>query len=206
MESNVIKSMCDNDTVRYSHTSAVSAGELIYVAGLGVLRATAAYDADAEGVYQNKGVITVPITSGVSVSQGDKCYWDISANTIITSSMVSNDFYLGRAEEAGTAAGGYADIDISAKNIDYRSSDGKLPKLVCVAADTALLTAATTQVPLATGLLSTDTLVVQMNSAGVNPGYGNVPHYATPSDGYFTVPFTSAPTNGGLSWAAFRAV
>lgn len=208
MESNVIQSLSDGETIRYACASAVVAGELIQAAGYGTLRATEAYDATEEGVYQRYGVITVPITSSVSIALGDKCYWDVSANKVITSSMASNDFYLGRAVKAGsgTASAGYADVDLSPNKIDYLSSEGKLAKKVMVAADTALLTAATSNVPLATGLLSTDTLVVQMNSNGANAGYGNIPYVATPSDGYFTVSFVSAPTNGGLSWAAFRAV
>ena len=39
------------ETIQYAYSAAVSAGEVLFVANLGVLIATAAYAADATGTY-----------------------------------------------------------------------------------------------------------------------------------------------------------
>jgi predicted RecA/RadA family phage recombinase len=110
------------ENVVYNNASAVSAGEVVYVASLGALVASNTYDASADGVYYRKGIFQFPITTGVSVTQGARCYWDVSANKVIlstsTSYVAGTDFYLGRAVAAGSASGGYVDIEINNNMVD----------------------------------------------------------------------------------------
>jgi len=102
--------------VKYTNSSAVSAGEIIYVAGMGALVASANYGANVEGVYYTAGVVTLPIASGVTINQGNRCYWDVSENKVIlatTAAFTAGDFFIGTAVAAGTAAGGYVDVAIN---------------------------------------------------------------------------------------------
>ncbi len=113
MESYVAESQAP-ETIMYANSAAVSAGELIYVAGIGALRAMTAGDADESICYMKKGIISnVPITSAVTVAQGAACYWDVSENKIILTGMAEGDFFLGMATQAGSAAGGYVEVEIS---------------------------------------------------------------------------------------------
>jgi len=113
--------LCDTDTVKYTNSSAVVAGEIINVAGIGTMIASADYGTDVSGVYYIKGIFQVALTSGVTASQGNKIYWDASAGTAILSSstsLVETDPYLGRAVANGTASGGYVDVELK-NGIDY---------------------------------------------------------------------------------------
>jgi len=101
------------ETIMYASSSAVSVGEVIYVAGLGVLRAMEAGDAAESICYAVKGVFNFPIYTAVTVAQGKACYWDVSENKVILTGMAEADFFLGFAVSAGTAAGGYVDVEIS---------------------------------------------------------------------------------------------
>ena len=108
------------ESVKYTHSSAVSAWDPIYVDGLGVLIAHDDYDASAEGLYYIQGRFLFDITTGVTISQGNKVYYDVSANTVRKandSNLTVGDFYCGRAPKAGTAAGGYAYVDINSDNM-----------------------------------------------------------------------------------------
>ncbi len=108
-----VREGCIPETVMYAHTSAVSVGEVLYVAGLGVLRAMEAGDANESITYAKKGVFNFPIGTAVTVAQGNACYWDASENKVIITGMVEGDFFLGYAVAAGTAAAGYVDIEIN---------------------------------------------------------------------------------------------
>jgi hypothetical protein len=113
MESYVAESQAP-ETIMYANSAAVSVGELIHVAGIGVLRAMVAGDADESICYMKKGLLSnVPITSAVTVAQGNACYWDVSENKIILTGMAEGDFFLGFATQAGSAAGGYVEVEIS---------------------------------------------------------------------------------------------
>jgi len=101
-------------TVQYANSAAVSAGEVIFVAGIGALVALEAGDASETITYQSRGLAQFPITSAVTVSQGNACYWDVSENKILKIGTVAGDFYVGTAAANGTAAGGYVKIDLNA--------------------------------------------------------------------------------------------
>jgi predicted RecA/RadA family phage recombinase len=120
------------ETIMYASSSAVSVGEVIYVAGLGVLRAMEAGAANESIAYAVKGVFNFPIYTAVTVAQGDACFWDASENKIILTGMVEGDFFLGYAISAGTAAAGYVDVEINnGINIGFVSNTtlvgGKFP-------------------------------------------------------------------------------
>lgn len=121
-------------TIRYTNASAATAGEVIFVAGIGPMIAESSYDADAEGLYAIKGKFQFPIGTAVSISQGDKCYWDKSANAVIKTGMIAEDFYLGRAAADGSATAGYVVIEIDNNRIDYVSAGGVLPAAIIIAA------------------------------------------------------------------------
>jgi predicted RecA/RadA family phage recombinase len=112
----IVLGVKNTDTIKYTNSSAVNAGDVVYVEGLGALVAYDDYDASAEGVYYKKARITVDITSGVTISQGNRVYFDASAETVqleSSAALTSSDFYLGIAVADGTAAGGYVDVDIN---------------------------------------------------------------------------------------------
>jgi len=101
-------------TVQYANSAAVAAGEVIAIPGVGVGIACTAGVADATVAYQVRGLVQFPITTAVTISQGDRCYWDISENKVLKTGMVAGDLDLGVAAQAGTAAGGYVQVDLNA--------------------------------------------------------------------------------------------
>lgn len=122
-------------TINYAHSSAVSAGEIIYLDGIGAIVAQDAYAANEEGAWLRFARVSVPITSGVSIAQGEDVYWDVSANKALKANSTvldAGDFYLGRAPSAGTASGGKVEVDL---NLDVMSF-GKGFKTITEAAAT----------------------------------------------------------------------
>lgn len=194
----------DDGKIVYAHASSVVAGEALFLAGIGVIIATAAYGAAESGVYETEGDFQFPIASGVTIAAGNKCYWDKSANNVIITGMAAEDFYLGRAISAGSAAGGYVDIRIGGVSVDYQTAGGVLPKEVIVLSGTAVITAGNPQVIAISGLLSTDRPVVSLISAGVDTSA--VALNAVPSDGSLSVRFNTPATSAGLSYLVARAV
>ena len=171
-----VKESAPVETVQYTNTAAVSAGELIFVAGIGAMRAMAAYGADAEGTYLVKGKIQVALTAGVTATQGAKVYWDASVNTAVISSTTTldisaGDFYLGRAVAAGSAAGGYVDVEINNNRIDSSGLGRTVAAAVVVehglqtCVNVTLVTNATLETILLTQVLTTDTAFVQFADA-----------------------------------------
>lgn len=160
----------NTESVKYNNAAAAAAGEVIFVAGIGVMVAQNAYDASADGEYYVKGIFQFDLTAGVTASQGDKIYFDKSANTAILSSSTSlteEDFYLGRAVSNGTASGGYVDVEINNNKIDALASGKLLPASVVILAglqtcvNFTLVTNATLETILATTIvLATDNAVV----------------------------------------------
>jgi hypothetical protein len=107
------------DTIQYAHTAATSAGEVIFVSGIGALvNAGDALDANEEGTYYKAGRFQCPVATSTT-AQGDQLYWDVSANKLIaksSTSRTSDDFFFGTAAIAGTntaIAAGYADVDLN---------------------------------------------------------------------------------------------
>lgn len=105
------------DFVKYAHTAAVTAGDIINIAGVGAGRASDSYGANVAGVYQIKGVIYADIAAAVTVAQGDVLWWDNSLSAVRTrDSTVTGaaDFPLGIAKAAGTATAGKVEVYLNA--------------------------------------------------------------------------------------------
>lgn len=105
------------DFVKYAHTSAVTAGDIIQIAGIGAGRASDSYAANATGVYQIKGVIYADIASSVTVAQGDVLWWDNSLSAVRKRDSTTTgaaDFPLGIAKAAGTATAGKVEVYLNA--------------------------------------------------------------------------------------------
>ena len=113
-----------DDTIQYAHTAAVTAGEVLNLAGVGVIIALDTASANETATYQRKGIFQLPIGAGVTVVQGNRCYWDVSENAIILTGMAAGDFELGRAVADGSAVAGYVDVEIGGSTADYRTSGG----------------------------------------------------------------------------------
>lgn len=119
--------------VLYTNADAVTVGEIINISGIGVAVAANTYAAGAVGVYNTDGVYQLPIASGVTVSAGNRCYWDVSENEVILTGMVAGDFEVGRAVADGSAVGGYVDVRIGANAADYRTSGGLTAAKIAIA-------------------------------------------------------------------------
>jgi len=115
-EANIGVSHKDNEVIKYAHASATTAGEVLHVDGIGALVAAEVGDAAESISYYYRGTVQIPITAGVTITQGQKVYWDVSANTAVladSASLVSGDFFVGTAVAAGTAAGGYVTVSLN---------------------------------------------------------------------------------------------
>jgi len=98
------------EQIKYTHSAAVTAGDVIFVAKFGALVAHDSYAISTEGIYYKAGRFRGDIASSVTIAQGDKLYYDVSTSTIRKSNdttLIEGDFYLGVAAEAGTATAGY---------------------------------------------------------------------------------------------------
>lgn len=105
------------EQIKYTHSAAVAAGDVIFVAKFGALVAHDSYAISTEGIYYKAGRFRGNIASSVTIAQGDKLYFDVSASTIRKSNdttLIEGDFYLGVAAEAGTATAGYVVFDLNA--------------------------------------------------------------------------------------------
>lgn len=106
----------NNDTVVYAHDSAVEAGEVILLdSTIGLVGvANGAYAEDEAGTYTIRGVVRLPIATGVTIAQFKECYWDVSADAVIIASPAPGDPSIGYAVADGSAAGGWVDVDLNA--------------------------------------------------------------------------------------------
>lgn len=112
-ESLNIKAHAQNDVIEYTHSSVVSENELLYVDGIGAIRAIDDAAESTKAAYQYKGMINVDLASSENPQQGEPVYWDVSANKAVegeSSSLTVGDFLLGVAAEDATASGGYVKV------------------------------------------------------------------------------------------------
>jgi predicted RecA/RadA family phage recombinase len=112
-EANVQIQSKDFESVKYASANVVEAGEVVVLSSGLVGIAAEAGDANESITYYVKGVFRLPIASGVTVTQFAQCYWDVSADEVITTGAISGDPIIGMAIAAGTAAGGYVDVSIN---------------------------------------------------------------------------------------------
>lgn len=212
-----LKASAPVETIQYAYTSAVVAGEVIFVDGLGVLIASAGYDADATGTYYIKGTFQFPITSGVTITQGLKCYFDASANTVIASTstdLTLGDPYLGRAVADGTAAGGYVEIEVNNNRIDFSAGGSLLPQHVVIKAglqtcvNVTLVTNATLETILLTEVLTTDLAIVQLGDPGSGDASCHVLSAQTYAGGvvvHLNTPSSASSPTTRMAYSVLRA-
>jgi hypothetical protein len=204
-EANEVLDHKDNEQVKYAYTSAVSAGEVLSITGLGAVVALEAADANADCWYKFKGRVRVPIYTGITIGQGIKVYWDVSENSAIlhtSASLAAGDFFLGTAVAAGTAAGGYVDVDLN-------NYGGTPASYVCVGYGTKA--SAGTGGTVAVGGARTSDFVLPSILAGwTSHTSGGVSVNSAVVSSLGVVTYTvagtgNATTNGALGFAVMRA-
>lgn len=195
------------DEVVYAHTAAVSAGEIIVLPN-GVPGVAATDIAiNTEGVYTVKGVVQVLMTTGYLVTQGDKVYWDASASKAVTTTVGSGDPYLGKAESATTALGGYVDVRLG--EADNRTADGLTAAAVLafVGDHTCVNVTLATNNHLETvtnaRFISTDRVHCNMISVADN---SNQILRSKVNDGTLSITLATVNTGGVINYSVRRAV
>lgn len=91
----------DNDVVNYNHSSAVSAWVPVYVVGQGVMVPTADIAINTLGAYRKRGILNLIVANGVTVTKGNKVYYD-STNGVVTTTAPTAGFLLGTSIDTGT--------------------------------------------------------------------------------------------------------
>jgi predicted RecA/RadA family phage recombinase len=188
--------------VLYTNASAVTVGEIINIAGIGAAVAANTYEAGVEGVYNTDGVFQLPITTGVTVAAGNRCYWDVSENKIILTGMVAGDFEVGRAVAAGTAAGGYVDVRIGASAADYRTSGGLTAAKIAIAVGSKTVVGTELLETLTdTRFASTDTVLTSVEASF--PTSWRITGI-TKGDGAHVIKFQTIMTNGVVAYSVMQ--
>lgn len=92
-------------TLKYAHSAAVEAGDVIVVNG-NILVAVNDADADAENIYIYRGRSAFPKASGVStaIAANTKVYWDVAEGVVTTTSYtaIAANALIGVTIEAAT--------------------------------------------------------------------------------------------------------
>jgi predicted RecA/RadA family phage recombinase len=201
-EANVQISNKEFESVKYAHSAAVSAGEVIVLSSGLVGVAAEAGDASESITYYVKGVFQFPIASGVSVTQFQQCYWDVSENNVIVSGAIAGDPILGMAIAAGSAAGGYVSVSIN----DYAVVK---PEYVIVGYATVASNAGTGGTVAVAGALTTDHVQISASNGWTSHTAGGPSCGAVVSSAgvvTYTVGGTgNCGTAGGLSIDVIRA-
>ena len=116
MEALLLQDQKNIETVMYANSGAVSKGEVITVAGIGALVAATDIGSATTGTYYTRGNFRFTLASGENPSQGQRVYWDVSADKAIafqSASLATGDIYLGRAVANASASGGYVDVELN---------------------------------------------------------------------------------------------
>jgi len=194
-----------NESIQYASTAAVSAGEVIFVAGIGAIVAAAAYAANTEGTYYKAGRFQCPIASS-TVAQGDQVWWDASANKLIKGSIVAraqDDFFLGTAAAAGSASLGYVDVDINVVLPAFYLD--KVGEHVCT--NTVPVPDTTLETITIAGLSTYDAVMAMIKTAGTTAGakvhYAKITAANTLVVGLST---TQATGDGTIQYFVYRRV
>lgn len=93
----------DRGEVRITPSAAVAVGELWQLpdgrAGIypGGNDGRTAANSGARTRFEEGDVYSFPITSGITILAGGRCYWDYSANAVHYKKVNDRDFYMGRA-------------------------------------------------------------------------------------------------------------
>jgi len=75
-------------TLKYTHGSAVAAGDVIVV-NTQVLIANNAYGANVEGIYTFRGRVEFPKEGSLAIAPGEKCYW-VAGNGNVNKTSAGN--------------------------------------------------------------------------------------------------------------------
>lgn len=89
------------NVVKYTHSSATTAWTPIYVSGQGVLIPKSSYSASVAGAFYKRGIINFIVASGVTVTAGNRIYYD-STNGVVQTTSPTAGFPLGTALSGGT--------------------------------------------------------------------------------------------------------
>ncbi len=87
-------------TLKYAHSAAVEAGDVISVNGQ-ILVACNAYDADELGAYVFRGPVEFPKEAALAIAPGEVCYYDTSAGE---ADKTNTNVKIGIARKAAAAS------------------------------------------------------------------------------------------------------
>jgi predicted RecA/RadA family phage recombinase len=101
-------------TLKYAHTSAVAAGDVLVVNG-NVVVANNAYAANAEGIYTFRSRVEFPKEASLAINPGDKCYWVAGAGNVNKTS--AGNTAIGICVEAALAADTVVLVELSENRV-----------------------------------------------------------------------------------------
>lgn len=159
-------------TIERAHTSAVTEGEVLdFSLESGELVAAAkTEDADVLAVYYRKGEFSIDLDSAITVSQGDKIYFNATTGKATT--VANGNKFLGTTSEAQATAAGFVKFFLNEKAEDIATTVSGLisgpvrVKAVPVVAATHLDTTAVDFVQMQAG----DVIVKWESTIGVAAG------------------------------------
>lgn len=147
-ECRLVKALDQCDRIQYTHRSATTAWTPIFTDTFGVLIPITSKDANVENSYYRGGQFNFDIADSVTVNKGDPVFYNSSTGKVVVVDPTTSGFFIGQAVTAGSAAGGYVDVEITrggktlgvVSNVSYPSvliADGaKLLHAFCTCADT----------------------------------------------------------------------
>ena len=117
------KNYQDGVEIKYTPSSAVTAGNLIQLNSNIVGLANSAIAADVEGTLMIQGVIQGPFVGGLVGNPGDNVWWDAngtpyggSADGALTLDATVGDFWVGTLTEATSATGATCRVALNVQN------------------------------------------------------------------------------------------
>jgi hypothetical protein len=119
---------CDADTIKYTHTAAVTVNVPIWAAKLGkALIPKETKDANIEVAYYVAGVFEFTLSSSVTAAQSDRLYYDVSLLTLnqaYAAALADDDFFIGTCWKAQGTPAGQVQINLNAD--DANADNDKL--------------------------------------------------------------------------------
>lgn len=187
--------------IKYANAAAVAIGQPIFVSGIGVVIAAGAYDAAEEGIYYTEGVFQFKIATGVTITRGTRCFYDVSGGDVITTGMAAEDLELGRAIEAGTAEAGYVNIQIGRPVISAANGVTAAKIAALVGTHTAIVTTASVETITDVRISSLDTVFAQIASVVAT---GGTLTKINVLDGSFTCAFSTQVAGAPINYQVFK--
>jgi predicted RecA/RadA family phage recombinase len=100
------------DYVTRAHTTAVTVGTPVAIPGIGAGVPQTTASSGVVTTFKIKGIFLATIATAVTVVQGDKLYYN-SATTTVQKTIPAAGFFLGTANENGTATAGYVEVSLN---------------------------------------------------------------------------------------------